>query len=78
MANFEESTSDTTSVQTAHSSGTGPFLTVHTAVVLLAALFIGTTVGGLAYLSGNPVAGSVLGGLVGAGGSIPVLRSLIR
>ncbi|MFJ8584885.1 hypothetical protein ACIRD2_09530 [Streptomyces sp. NPDC093595] len=55
-----------------------PFLTVHTALVLLAAAFIGSVVGGLAFLSGGPVAGAVLAGLTGFGASVPVLRSLIR
>ncbi|MFD7062232.1 hypothetical protein [Streptomyces sp. NPDC059906] len=55
----------------------GPFLTLHTALVLLTAVVIGLVVGGLAWLSGSPVAGSVLVGLVSSGGSVPVLRSLI-
>jgi len=32
----------------------GPFLTVHTAVVLVAAFLIGSSVGGLTYLTGTP------------------------
>ncbi|MFA7767919.1 hypothetical protein ACGFNX_41860 [Streptomyces sp. NPDC048723] len=55
-----------------------PFLTVHAALILLAAAFIGSMVGGLTFLSGGPVAGAVLAGLTGSGASIPVLRSLIR
>jgi hypothetical protein len=55
-----------------------PFLTVHTTVVLLAALFIGCLVGGLTFLNGSPLAGAVLAGLTGVGVSVPVLRSLIR
>lgn len=54
-----------------------PFLTLHTALVLLIAVVIGLVVGGLTWLSGSSVAGSVLMGLVSAGGSVPVLRSLI-
>ncbi|MFH8446367.1 hypothetical protein ACH4D3_34800 [Streptomyces sp. NPDC018026] len=54
-----------------------PFLTLHTALVLLTAAVIGIVVGGLTWLSGSPVAGSVLTGLVSAGGGVPVLRSLI-
>ncbi|MDU9001707.1 hypothetical protein [Streptomyces mirabilis] len=55
-----------------------PFLTVHTTVVLLAALFIGFVGGGLTFLSGSPLAGAVLAGLTGGGASVPILRSLIR
>ena len=55
-----------------------PFFTVHTALVLLAAAFIGSVMGGLTFLSGGPVASAVLAGLIGFGASIPVLRSLIR
>ncbi|GAA3850966.1 hypothetical protein GCM10022243_15980 [Saccharothrix violaceirubra] len=55
-----------------------PFFTVHTALILLAAAFIGAVVGGLTFLSGGPVAGAVLAGLIGFGTSVPVLRSLIR
>jgi len=62
----------------APSADVPPFLTVHTAVVLLAALFIGCVGGGLTFLSGSPLAGAVLAGLTGAGASVPVLRSLIR
>jgi hypothetical protein len=57
---------------------TVPFLTVHTTLVLLSAAFIGSVVGGLAYLSGGPVAGAILAGLTGFGASVPVLRILIR
>lgn len=56
----------------------GPFLTMHTALVLLAAAFIGLVVGGLTFLSGGPVASALLAGLTGTGASVPVLRSLIR
>ncbi|MGW4031898.1 hypothetical protein ACWEFL_21735 [Streptomyces sp. NPDC004838] len=59
-------------------AGPEPFLTVHTALVLLIAVVIGIVVGGLTLLSGTPAAGAVLAGLVGSGGSVPVLRSLIR
>lgn len=55
-----------------------PFLTVHTTVVLLAALIIGCVGGGLTFLSGSPLAAAVLAGLTGGGLSVPVLRSLIR
>lgn len=55
----------------------GPFLTLHTALVLLTAVVIGLVVGGLTLLSDNSAAGSVLAGLVAGGASIPVLRSLI-
>ncbi|MGW4199444.1 hypothetical protein [Streptomyces sp. NPDC004726] len=54
------------------------FVSVHTALVLLAAAFIGLIVGGLTFLSGGPVAGAVLAGLTGAGAGVPVLRTLIH
>jgi hypothetical protein len=57
--------------------GPAPFLTIHTAVVLLIAVVIGLVVGGLTFLSGGAVAAAVLAGLTAAGVSIPVLRSLI-
>lgn len=53
-------------------------MTVHTALVLLSAAFIGLVVGGLSFLSGGPAAAAVLAGLTACGVSIPVLRSLIR
>ncbi|MGW6890388.1 hypothetical protein ACWGKK_36530 [Streptomyces chartreusis] len=53
-------------------------MTVHTAVVLLSAAFIGIVVGGLSFLSGGPAAAAVLAGLTAFGVSVPVLRSLIR
>lgn len=55
----------------------GPFMTQHTAIILLAAFVIGLVVGGLTFLSGNPTASAVLAGLLSAGGSVPVLRTLI-
>ncbi|WP_445283697.1 hypothetical protein [Streptomyces sp. DSM 118148] len=57
--------------------GPAPFLTIHTAVVLLIAVVIGMVVGGLTFLSGGAVAAAVLAGLTAAGVSIPVLRTLI-
>ncbi|MFF8938714.1 hypothetical protein ACF08O_29145 [Streptomyces paradoxus] len=54
-----------------------PFLSLHTAVVLLTALVIGLIAGGLTLLAGLSVAGAVLAGLTSAGSSVPVLHSLI-
>lgn len=54
-----------------------PFITQHTAIILLAAFVIGLIIGSLTFLSGTSAAGSVLASLVSAGGSVPVLRSLI-
>ncbi|WP_416977880.1 hypothetical protein [Streptomyces sp. T028] len=55
-----------------------PFLTLHTTVVLLAALVIGLVIGGLTVLTGAPVAASVIAGLTSFGATIPVLRALVR
>jgi len=55
----------------------GPFLTQHTALVLLTAGVIGLVIGALTFFSGTPAAGAVLAGLLSAGGSVPVLRTLI-
>ncbi|MEU8433124.1 hypothetical protein AB0F18_09420 [Streptomyces sp. NPDC029216] len=55
-----------------------PFLTLHSAVVLLGALLVGLVTGGLGYLGGAPPALAVLAGLTAAGGAVPGLRSLIR
>ncbi|TXR94528.1 hypothetical protein EAO73_34985 [Streptomyces sp. col6] len=57
--------------------GSPPFLTIHTAVVLLIAVVIGLIAGGLTFLSGGAAAAAVLAGLTAAGLSVPVLRSLI-
>ncbi|MFE4452697.1 hypothetical protein [Streptomyces sp. NPDC056796] len=58
--------------------GQETFVSLHTAVVLLAAVLIGLVVGGLTVLSRAPVAAAVIAGVSSAGGSIPVLRTLIR
>ncbi|MFG2271912.1 hypothetical protein ACWEGX_08155 [Streptomyces chartreusis] len=55
-----------------------PFLSLHTAVVLLAALAIGLAIGVLTAFTGVPGAAAVIAGLTTTGASIPVLRSLIR
>ncbi|MGX1887498.1 hypothetical protein [Streptomyces sp. NPDC055287] len=54
-----------------------PFLSLHTTVVLLAALVTGLVAGGLTALTDAPLAGAVLAGLTAAGSAVPVLRSLI-
>ncbi|WP_329106804.1 hypothetical protein [Streptomyces sp. NBC_01439] len=54
-----------------------PFVSQHTAIILLAGFVIGLVVGGLTFLSGTPAAGAVLAGLLSAGGSVPFLRTLI-
>ncbi|MCL6674211.1 hypothetical protein [Streptomyces panaciradicis] len=56
----------------------GPFITLHTAVVLLAAVVIGLAVASLSHLNGASLAGAALAGLLSTGGSVPVLRHLIR
>ncbi|WP_405495687.1 hypothetical protein [Streptomyces sp. NBC_00096] len=55
-----------------------PLLTLHAAVVLVAAVLVGFTAGGLSHLGGVPAALAVLAGLGAAGGAVPVLRGLIR
>ncbi|MGW0829599.1 hypothetical protein [Streptomyces prunicolor] len=55
-----------------------PFLSLHTAVVLLTALITGLVIGGLTALTDVPAAAAVIAGLTSAGSSIPVLRTLIR
>ncbi|MEU4657289.1 hypothetical protein AB0G32_25700 [Streptomyces sp. NPDC023723] len=54
-----------------------PFLTLHTAVVLVAAALIGLVVGGLTFLGGTPTAGAALAGLIAGGAGVPALRTLI-
>jgi ABC-type antimicrobial peptide transport system permease subunit len=60
------------------SPDTAPFLSLHTAVVLLTALVIGLVIGALTALTGAPAASAVIAGLTATGISTPVLRSLIR
>jgi hypothetical protein len=55
-----------------------PFLSLHTAVVLLSAFSIGFVIGVLTYLTCAPVAAAVIAGLTSAGVSVVPLRSLIR
>lgn len=55
-----------------------PFLSVHSAVILLTALVAGIVIGGLTALTKVPVAAAVIAGMTSAGSSIPVLRNLIR
>lgn len=55
-----------------------PFVTMHTALVLLTAFIMGLVVGGLTFLDNGRVADAILAGLFTAGGSVPVLRTLIR
>ncbi|MEU5398136.1 hypothetical protein ABZ348_02375 [Streptomyces sp. NPDC005963] len=55
----------------------GPFLTMHTALILLTALVIGLIVGGLTFLGGTPAPGAILAGLLSAGISVPALHRLI-
>lgn len=55
-----------------------PFLTLHTAVVLLGALLAGLFTGALSHLGGVPAPLAVLAALGASGGAVPVLRALIR
>ncbi|MFJ9634432.1 hypothetical protein ACIRU8_42745 [Streptomyces sp. NPDC101175] len=54
-----------------------PFLSLRTAVVLLASLVIGLIVGTLTLFTGAPVAGAVLAALSAAGAAVPTLHILI-
>ncbi|MCL3998804.1 hypothetical protein [Streptomyces lavenduligriseus] len=54
-----------------------PLLSVHAAVVFLAAVIIGLGMGGLMFLHNKSVPTAVAAGLVAAGGSVPVLHKLI-
>ncbi|MER5728791.1 hypothetical protein ABT084_10680 [Streptomyces sp. NPDC002138] len=55
-----------------------PFLTLHTAFVLVTAALIGCLVGVLTHLGGTRPAPAVLAGLTAAAGAVPGQRSLIR
>ncbi|MGC9479522.1 hypothetical protein ACP4I1_36045 [Streptomyces sp. WG4] len=54
-----------------------PLLSMHAAVVFLAAVIIGLVMGGLMFLHDKSVPAAVAAGLVAAGGSVPVLHKLI-
>jgi len=55
----------------------GPFLPLHTAVVLLIGVLIGLVAGGLAFLADSTLPLCTLTGLGATGSSVPMLRSLI-
>ncbi|MFD5407202.1 hypothetical protein [Streptomyces griseorubiginosus] len=55
-----------------------PFISLHTAVILLTAIVIGLVIGGLTFLSDFSAPGAVLAGLGAGGLGVPVLRQLIR
>ncbi|WP_234334600.1 hypothetical protein [Streptomyces sp. NRRL B-1347] len=54
-----------------------PFLSVHTALVLLTAAVVGLVMGGLVLVGGGTAAEAALTGLTAGGASVPVLRRLI-
>ncbi|MFJ2264032.1 hypothetical protein ACIOKD_38075 [Streptomyces sp. NPDC087844] len=60
------------------STGTEPFVSLHTAVVLLAAAVIGLVIATLTVLSGAHPATAAVAGLTAAGAGTTVLRTLIR
>ncbi|MET9561824.1 hypothetical protein [Streptomyces tauricus] len=62
----------------APASGTEPFVSLHTAVVLLAAVVIGLVIATLTVLSGAHPATAAITGLTAAGAGTGVLRNLIR
>ncbi|MEU8576434.1 hypothetical protein [Streptomyces asoensis] len=55
----------------------GPFLPLHTALVLLIGVLFGLFAGSLTFLADNPLPVCTLTGLGVCGTSIPILRSLI-
>ncbi|MFD5819362.1 hypothetical protein [Streptomyces sp. NPDC127038] len=55
-----------------------PFLSLHTAVVLLIAFVIGTVMGVLTLLTGAPTAAAIAAGITSAGATIPTLHTHIR
>ncbi|MFE9813349.1 hypothetical protein [Streptomyces sp. NPDC005548] len=55
-----------------------PFLSLHTAVVLLIACLLGALIGVLTFFTGVPVAAAVIAGITSAGACISPLRNLIR
>lgn len=55
-----------------------PFLSLHTAVVLLIALAIGFVIGALTLITGAPAAAALIAGLTSAGVSVVPLRGLIQ
>ncbi|MFD9334030.1 hypothetical protein ACFWBF_06375 [Streptomyces sp. NPDC060028] len=67
-----------TTPQNPDDRGPAPFLTLHTAFVLVTAVLIGCAVGVLSRLGGTHPALAVLYGLSAAGAAVPVLRGLIR
>ncbi|UPZ26359.1 hypothetical protein MUK60_42730 [Streptomyces sp. LRE541] len=58
--------------------GSEPFVSLHTAVVLLAAAVIGLVIAALTILFGVRPATAAVTGLTAAGASVTVLRTLIR
>ncbi|MFJ2851241.1 MULTISPECIES: hypothetical protein [Streptomyces] len=55
-----------------------PFLSLHTAVILLIALVIGSVIGALTLATGAPAAAAVIAGITSAGVSVVPLRGLIQ
>ncbi len=55
-----------------------PFLSLHTAVILLIALVIGFVIGALTLATGAPAAAAVIAGITSAGVSVVPLRGLIQ
>ncbi|WP_326667562.1 hypothetical protein [Streptomyces canus] len=55
-----------------------PFLSLHTAVVLLIAFVVGAVLGVLTLFTGAPAAAAVAAGITSAGASISALHRLIR
>ncbi|MFB8043124.1 hypothetical protein ACFC8F_17760 [Streptomyces hydrogenans] len=54
-----------------------PLLSMHAAVVFLAAVVIGLVMGALMFLHDKSMPAAVAAGLLAAGGSVPVLHRLI-
>ena len=57
--------------------GPGPLLSSHAALIFLVAMVIGGVLAVLTYLSASNTAAAALAGVMGTGGSVPVLHTLI-
>ncbi|HEY3514584.1 MAG TPA: hypothetical protein VGL36_35720 [Kribbella sp.] len=59
------------------SGGDRPPLSIRTVVLILVSIFIGTLIGTLTYLGGQPIPTAIAAGLVSAGASFAAAHRLI-